>query len=174
MEREYSLWLIPNVEEYRKLADFIRELSVKYYSPCFPPHLTLVSGFDLPLENVLEKTSKLAQILSPVEVIARTIMSFNEYYRCLFVKAEETPGLLEANRIAMNMLGLCPEKKYFPHLSLMYGQFSERTKGVIASETGNRFDMKFLSDNLAVYDTANGPRNWKMIEEFKLNGEKNE
>lgn len=165
---EYSIWLTPNNPIYQELSNIINRLADKYNCLKFPPHLTLIGPLTENKENVFLKTIELASKLKPLEVSLNGIKHFNEFYRCLFIKAIETPKLIEANKKAQEIF-----KKgydYFPHLSLMYREentFPSEIKEKIISEV-KHIPKKFTVDSLDLYYTGHDLDSWYKIERFRL------
>ena len=120
----YSLWLVPDVESdvYHALARCIAEIARRKQTSVFVPHVTLVGGISGD-QNVWEKTQTLAALLSPYKLRLGDIGSHGMYFRMLFSKIELTQTLLRVNAFAQYFFSVYGER-YFPHLSLAYGNFS--------------------------------------------------
>jgi len=132
----YSIWLMPTEDIYNRLNSFISQLSKKYNTPNFEPHVTLIGEVLGSEEEILSKTSQLASVVRPYKIELGKIEYFNAYFRCLFLRAKQTVEVMNANLKARKLFGRQNELKYMPHLSLMYGNFSSQTKERIIAEIG--------------------------------------
>ncbi|MCK5282803.1 MAG: hypothetical protein KAK00_05320 [Nanoarchaeota archaeon] len=169
MERGYSLWYIPDGDNYIKLRSIIDRLGEKYSSPKFEPHITLISHILSTEKEAIRKSSELALKLSAVEINLAKIDYLNAYFKCLFVRFQEDDELIEANLIAGELFNRKQDQQYMPHLSLMYGTFSEKIKQEIVNGLGNELNIRFKADRLFLYDTKEiNPDNWRKIKEFTL------
>lgn len=93
----YSLWFMPTGSVYDRLVKIISQLSKKYSSPNFEPHVTLLAPIDEPGEEITSKTSQLVSLIQPYEIKLTTVDYLDEYFRCLFIRAEETKDVMGAN-----------------------------------------------------------------------------
>lgn len=121
----YSLWLVPerDTETYVFLSQLIHNIAARYRTPVFDPHVTLLGGRDGTEQDMREKARLLAGELSPFEIQLGEVDSSGIYFQILFSKIEQTCAVLNANVVAQKVFGV-DKGKYFPHLSLAYGDFS--------------------------------------------------
>ena len=166
----YSIWLIPTGETYQKLAKIISALSEKYSTPNFEPHVTLIGGGDLigTEEEAVSKTLKLTEALKPFEIKLAKADYFNEYFKCLFIRAEKTKEVIEANDIARKHLNLKPIPDYMPHLSLMYGDINSEIKEKILADLEREFNLSFEVKSIHLFSTTGEVKDWYKIKEFPL------
>lgn len=165
---EYSIWLTPNEPANQQLSDVINSLANKYNCLKFSPHLTLIGKLFENEKDAYVKTLKLSFELKPFEVSLNGIKYFNEFYRCLFIKAIETPELIEANKKAQEIFK--KEYEYFPHLSLMYKEETSvpvELKKKIIKEFKN-LPSKFIVNSLELYYTGHDLDSWYKVERFRL------
>lgn len=165
---EYSIWLIPTGEVYHKLSEIISQLSKKYSTLNFEPHVTLIGNLIGPGENLISKTSKLATQLKSFEINLKKADYFDEYFRCLFIRAEKSKEVIEANNIAREVFNLKPDPEYMPHLSLMYGDFDSETKERILADLGKEFDLSFEIKSIHLFSTTGEVKDWHRIKEYLL------
>ncbi len=166
----YSIWLIPAGDVHQKLAEIIYNLSKEHSTPNSEPHVTLIGEGELvgTEEEVLSKTSKLAEILKPLEIKLKKADYFDEYFKCLFIRAEKTKEIMEANNVARKHLNLRPNPDYMPHLSLMYGDINPETKEEILANLRMNFDISFEVKSIHLFSTDGEVKDWHKIKEFPL------
>lgn len=164
----YSIWLIPTGEVYWKLAEIISQLSKKYSTPNFEPHLTLIGDLLGSEGEIISKTSKLADLFKSFEIKLKRADYFDEYFKCLFIRAEKSKEIIEANNITREIFNLNPDPEYMPHLSLMYGNLSPETKEEILADLGKEFDISFEVKSVHLFSTTGEVKNWHKVKEFPL------
>jgi len=164
----YSIWLMPEGEIYSRLENLISKLSKKYKTPKFKPHLTLIGEIQDSKEDIMHKTSNLARAISPYDIILSGVSYLDEYFRSLFIKAKQTDELLKSNLVARSMFNRENDQKYIPHLSLMYGNLTSKTKETIIFEIGREFNFTFRVKSIHLYSTNGQVNDWFKIKEFPV------
>lgn len=168
MQNTYSLWLIPTGEVYNKFTGIISQLSEKYHSPNFEPHVTLIGAVTGTEEELLIKTAQLANLIKSFKIKLDKVDYFAERHKALLIRVEKTDELIEANKIATETFNLPQDSKYMPHSSLLYGDFSPETKEEIIKNLGKEFSDEFEAKSVCLYFTTGDEdeENWHKIKEF--------
>lgn len=169
-ETRYALWLKPVGETYDSLFALITKLAKSHGAPVFEPHLTLLGGIKAEdKDELLRLTHLLATRVEPFEVCFKETRYMDEYYRCLFLRAEPTDGLIRANIEAkLVMAELIEQQEFYPHLSLLYGEFFPMVKEAIIADIGNSMEICFTADKVQLVRVTGGPSEWKPLGEFKF------
>lgn len=165
----YSIWLIPEGEVCQNLAKIIFQLSKKYSTPLFEPHVTLIGSIRSPEEEVILKTSQLATFIPPYKIQLTNWGYFDEYTRCLFLKVRESEEVMKANLKAREIFNRRNDPSYFPHLSLIYGNLSRQIKKEIIGQVGGDFKVSFSVKSLHLFSTKGEVKAWHRVKEFALN-----
>ncbi len=163
---EYSLWLVPTEDVRKRLRKIINQLSDKYSSPRFEPHVTLIvkTGNE---EEIILKTSQIIKQIDPFEIKLGSVDYLNEYFKCLFIRAKKNKELINSNKKAQKNFGA--NTGYIPQLSLMYGNFPEEIKKEIIKNTGKNFNIKFrVASILVMCTTSRNVGEWYKVKEFEL------
>ena len=166
--KKYSLWLMPIGEDYNKLHNIILQLSKKHNAPAFEPHVTLIGTLEGDEAGILEKTEKLAAVISQYKIELAKVEYLNQYFRCLFIKVNETSDVMNASIKANEIFNVKDDRKYMPHLSLMYGDFPPEQKEEIIKEIGQEFQSSFEISSIHLFSTAGNPEKWNRVKEFQL------
>ena len=164
----YSIWLIPSGDVYQKLAEIISQLSDKYSAPNFEPHVTLIGDLLGAKEEIISKTTKLAGSLKPFEIKLKRVDYLDEYFKCLFVRAEKTKELIQANNLAKEIFNRKFDPEFMPHLSLLYGDFIPEIKEKILGDLGREFNIDFEVKSIHLFSTTGEVKDWHRIKEFPL------
>ena len=170
-QSKYSLWLMPEGETYKTLQELIKRLAKGHGAPVFEPHLTLLGGITSDdEEDVLRRTHILgSRVESPFDVTLGDVWYKDEFYRSLFIKAEPTGALVGANVDAkLAMAEICKPDEFYPHLSLMYGDFFPMIKEAIIADIGAKFDITFRVSSIKLMRTDGGPSDWKGVGVIRL------
>jgi 2'-5' RNA ligase len=174
-EKTYSLWLTPSGGIYKRLVNLISDLSEKYSAPNFKPHISLLGPLVGTEKELIAKASQLAAAVKPYEIKFTKLDYLDEYFRCLFVRAEETEAVMSANTKAReifsgNITNINLGVRYMPHLSLLYGNFFSQIKQNIIEEIGKEFNASFKVESICLFLTdLNEINNWHKVAEFPLN-----
>lgn len=168
MAKRYSLWMMPSGDIYNRLAKTISQLNREYSTPNFEPHVTLIGRVVGSEEYILPKTSQLATLIRPYEIRLTAVDYLDEYFRCLFIRVEETEHVMDANLKARGIFNRQQDPKYMPHLSLMYGNFTPRIKEKIIAGIGREFNMKFEARSIHIFSTNGEPKDWYRVKELPL------
>ncbi|MBI2543161.1 MAG: 2'-5' RNA ligase family protein [Candidatus Aenigmarchaeota archaeon] len=168
MAKGYSIWMMPTGDVYRKLSGIISELSSKYSAPKFEPHVTLLGELLESEDVVLSKTEQLSKTIKPFSIKLALVDYLDQYFRCLFLRAEETNYLTDANNNARELFNRQQDPKFMPHLSLMYGDFPTRLKDEIIRQLGKEFNVIFDVKSIHLVSTNNETKEWHRVKEFVL------
>ncbi len=164
----YSIWLKPAGEVRAGLAGIISRLSREYSTPLFEPHVTLIGGLTGQEEELIAQTRQLAGQLRPFVVQLGEVGRLDEFYRCLFIRVQETEPVMKANAQARKVFQRESDDKYMPHLSLLYGNLPPAVKEEIMAQIGRRFRRSFPVDRIHLVSTQGEPKDWYHLGEFAL------
>jgi len=163
----YSLWLMPEGDEYKRLAGIISDLSKRYHTPEFEPHVTLLGEVEKnEEEGMVYATSSLSHLIKPFEIRLDGLDYGGENFKSLFVKVKADKHIINAYLLARKIFKP-GDKKYMPHLSLLYGNLSPRERKAIIGKIGN-FDLSFEADKIHLFSTKGEPKKWYKVNEFEL------
>ncbi len=167
-KHSYSIWLMPSGRINKKFSKIILELSKKHKSPKFMPHVTLIGGFTGDKKQMLLKAQILANLIKPFDIKLTETAHLNEFYRSLFVYVKKTPELMKTYNLARKLFDF-PKKKYMPHLSLIYGNFSKETKErIIIKEIGEDFNVTFRVKHICLGFNNEVKKQWPVVKRFSL------
>jgi len=99
---EYSLWIVPSSDVKQRFSGMIDDLAGRYEAPKFEPHMTLLGDLKGNEEGLLNKAYEIAGAISPFRIRMTEIDYLDAYFRCLFIRAEETGPLQHALRRERN------------------------------------------------------------------------
>jgi 2'-5' RNA ligase len=170
MMMSYSIWLMPSGKINDELSEMIAQLSHQFATPLFPPHVTLIGNLNGSETELSLQTQQLAARMASFWVKLTAVDTLDEYFRCLFLRVEETLPLLDANQQARKIFQREQDAKFLPHLSLMYGNFDYETKTKIIASIGREFNQLFSVSQLHLFSTTGEPKVWYRVQNFVLQG----
>lgn len=168
----FTIWIKPTGEILERLLRIVQQMSKKFGTAEFTPHVTIVGDIEKPLDEVSSKTMKLASLLKPfqIELTGKIVCEENDWTRTMIVLAKQTPELMQAYQKAVEVFGIKDRGFYRPHLSLMY---SEDIPKSVRSAVAQALEAQQLTATLNVTDlslinTAGGISDWKKIMDLNL------
>ncbi|MGM0546234.1 MAG: 2'-5' RNA ligase family protein [Bacteroidota bacterium] len=161
----YSLWLEPTGDIVYKLQERIKQLSQKFNTPLFSPHVTLLGGLTASQTELVPLIETLASSVAPFEVKLTKAGYLNTFYQALFIHVEQSQDLKKLHGKACRIID-CPDEyknHYMPHLSLLYGELTQKEKERILNNIGREFHLRFTAKKLVLIQTDDKPNKWKKI-----------
>lgn len=164
----FSLWLMPSGRVRDRLARVIAELSARYTTPAFEPHITLLSGLGAPQAGLIEKCASLSRLLEAFDIRLATVEALDEYFRSLFVRVEPAAVLEAANARAGEVFRVKESRSFLPHLSLLYGDLPAQEKRKLIAELGPLSGLTFRAGRFHLVSTEGEPAAWRHIRAYPL------
>lgn len=167
--KTYSLWFRPFGDVGFELKEQIKELSKRYKTPSFQPHVTLLTGLDEHETELIQLTETLAHSLNPFTIFLEKGDIDDQYFHSLYIKIRKTEPLMAAHRIARELFDVDEHDGYSPHLSLLYGNQTNKEKNALLNIMGRSFNMQFDVHSVLLIKTGDDVNNWEKIHnaEFK-------
>jgi 2'-5' RNA ligase len=165
-----AVWIPPTGAGLQIIEDLIRKVQKHSYAPSPRPHLTLLKGIERTRDSAELKLKKLAQNLRPFDMRLGAIDWRQEYFRALFVTVESNADLTDANRAAHTIFEMNPPEPFEPHISLVYGDFSDERRRQLVRESGKVPDVTFTADRVQLVTAARGIplAEWRVLAEYSL------
>lgn len=180
---QFSLWATPAPDSplRTRLASVISELSAKYGTPPFDPHVTVLGGFGEPQrlseEEVFSRSRALCKALKPYTCRVKELSAGSAYFQCVYLLMEKTDEVMQPYTQACAAFG-AGSKDYMPHLSLIYGnlateQKEEAKQFVTAGSNDLLRDTEFMVSSLQLWRTEGGDKlmtTWEKLADIPLEG----
>jgi 2'-5' RNA ligase len=143
----HSIWLLPKTEDETLLAEVVAELSRRFDTPLFAPHLTVKADTDLPLAAL---ETAIAEAAGEVAIFAETVSAIETsqaYFRSFYARFAVGAPLARLKQ----RLDAQAAEPFIPHVSLLYGPVAPEPKAAAAAEIGRRLKGRAISfDRLCV------------------------
>ncbi|MBU0974575.1 2'-5' RNA ligase family protein [Patescibacteria group bacterium] len=169
--KRYAVWYEPVGDVYTELKNIIIDLSKKYNSPVFEPHITLLpGGSSLNKEIVVEKLTKVVNEVKPFVTTFRQLNHSDEFFKSVHIELEENDALMEfAGNIQHEINGEIA-KNFVPHLSILYGKFLKEEREKIIKLIGENYNKSFILNKVDVieYEFNQPPETWKKVSSIEV------
>jgi 2'-5' RNA ligase len=167
-----AVWIRPTGDALDRITKVVRLAHKRGGGPQVQPHVTLLSGMETTMASAELKLKHLALRLKPFKIQLGKIESRQDYFRCLYAKAELSEELAEARRVAYAEFEMNPPPPFEPHLSLLYGNIDETLKQELAAEAGGSLDVSFDVTAVHLVNAYQGvpATSWHTLAERPLGG----
>lgn len=163
MATTYHLWLAPTGKTYHALRETITNLSKAHHAPAFEPHVTLLGSLQGTEEDISVRSLQLGASLPPFDIQLTEPAYGDQYFQCVFLKAQKNPALMNAHELASKLFAKDPVP-YMPHLSLLYGHYSIELKDNITSALSQDLCLNFTVDTFdLIRARSEDPKDWTSI-----------
>jgi 2'-5' RNA ligase len=160
----YSIWLLPEPESAKMLAECINNLAAELKTSAFEPHVTLVSG----IEDADEKALSQLASVELFTVNVKAPRSGDGFFQSLFLPLIKNKEMLAARRIAKKAFGMSSSIKYEPHLTLVYGNLPEEDKLAAAKKFYTAPIAQITFTSLSLVKTTGTSDEFKTIKVIPL------
>ena len=168
--RGVSLWLVPVDDAKAALSRLIAEVAARLGTPVFAPHVTLVAGVTRSADDVVRRAGELAMALEPLSLPLRAPVNGDDAFRSVFLPVGETLKLLATHALARSALRVADERKYEPHLSLVYGTVPAAQKDALLYELLPLVPSRVEFAALEVVRTEGPVADWRTLAVFPFGG----
>ena len=158
----FSLWLMPAAAVRVELTAVILDLSTRYRTPAFEPHITLAGDIP-PSGDMIAKAHALARRLTACPVELSPAAWGTSYFHAVFLPLVHDAWIQEAHGVASDMFGVSRHRTYAPHLSLLYGNLDRATKSEIVAELTPMPLPSFVVMELRLQKTIGRPEAWTPV-----------
>jgi 2'-5' RNA ligase len=162
------VWLTPEGPEAQAVGAIVSELSCRFGTPPFSPHVTLMGGLALHPEAVVSRCRELARGLHPFSLRFLGVQRGADYFRTLYVLASPDLPILDARQRAESLFAAHPKESFMPHLSLLYGALPAETARLLADEVASSAPATLLLQTLEVVSTEGPVSDWRSLARLSL------
>ena len=163
----HSLWFKPTGRTFDVLTEVVERFARESGATPFDPHVTLLGNLEGTEDEILRRSEALARQLRRFEIELTEPASGQEHFQCVFMRVRETAPVMDANSQARQAFNQAPGK-YMPHLSLVYGSFSDARKREIIARLPH---LRLSFDAAAVCvirADSDDPKDWHEVGAFPI------
>lgn len=145
----------------------VTDLSTRYHTPNFIPHITLLGSITGQEKDLLAKLHHIAQTLKTFRVSFTDIGAEQFFFRSLYLKVNPYPKLLQANQKCQETFGT--NIPFMPHLSLLYSNLTNKQKEPIIHQLRSRHWPNFIVNSLHFYKCDGEVKDWILVDKIPFN-----
>lgn len=163
----HSIWLMPNDADSVLLSGIVSDLSQRFGTPEFKPHLTVTGDSDRPLA---ELTAAIAQAAAKVACFAEAVSGIETseaFFRSFYARFAIAPPLAALKQRLDGQAG----EPFMPHVSLLYGAVEAGPKAEAAAEVAKRLTGRPIRFNRLCIVTSGQDvpiDQWRIVETATL------
>ncbi len=167
---KHSLWIVPEGEVKTTLETMVNEFASETGSATFIPHMTLIGDLIATEADAIAVSKAIAEKSQPLDIRLVSAETMDEFYRCVFVKAEANEALAGLYATTHEVFPAASGEHFIkmPHLSVLYGQYDEATKQGYADRAQQQLPLSWAATKLTLLYTEGQPENWKTVAEFPI------
>ncbi len=165
----HSIWLLAEPADDASLTGLVRELSGRFGSPFFAPHLTLRGDTEQPLAELESAVETAARLVEPFAESVACVEGSDAFFRSFYARFAICPPLAALKR-ALDPQGL---DSFMPHVSLLYGPVEAAAKARAIGETDKRLAGRPIHfDRIAVVTSGQDVpiADWRVVSSVRLGG----
>lgn len=162
------MWLLLSSSCSAGLRERIEQLSDRFGTPRFEPHITILSGLLGNEKMMARRAAEVANRLQTGKVLLEEIGYRQDYFRCLFVRVEKSGFITTAHAVTKKIFGVESARVYMPHVSLMYGDLPVPRKKTLIAELGSDLNLCCMVERIRLVSTRGRPDEWYPAAEFVL------
>lgn len=162
----YSVWGVFENKNKLFLKNLQKKLRTDFNGPKFPLHITLSSNFKINNKNIFNKMRLISKESRKFYIETNNFGYKKKFFQSIFVKVRTNNKLILQKKIIDKYLN-AKKKKYFPHISLYYGNLPEiKKKKIIANLKKFRVRIKIKEIYLVKNDEKK--LRWQIIRKYKI------
>jgi hypothetical protein len=159
----HSIWLMPNAADGALLSGIVTELSRRFGTPLFTPHLTVKGDTDMPQPALAAAIADAAGQVAAFSEIVEGIETSETFFRSFYARFAVSSPLAALKR----QLDSQASEPFMPHVSLLYGPVAAGPKAAAAAEIETRLNGRSIRfDRLCVVTSGQDIPidQWRIVE----------
>lgn len=132
--RIHTLWLMASPADESMLTALVGELSRRFDTPLFVPHLTLLGDSTLPVATLENAAAAAADKVAVFSEQVAAIEGSETFFRSFYARLAVSPAFVSLKQ-ALDPGGL---EGFMPHVSLLYGAVEPVAKAAAMAEVAAR------------------------------------
>lgn len=130
----HSIWLMPAAPDATLLAGIVSDLSGRFGTPPFTPHLTIAGDTDRPVTALAAAIEQAAEEVAAFSETVIGIETSETFFRSFYARFAVSQALAALKQ----KLDPQASEPFMPHVSLMYGPVDAAPKAQAAAEIASR------------------------------------
>ena len=162
----FAIWLTFQKNDEDFLQQIINDLSKKYNSISFKPHITGYGLITMELDKISIICKNISSRFQPFSVEFLNILYSNDLWKTLFVNLKTSIIINEIHNNLKNEFQKIETDVLDPHISLIYKNMPSNYKKEIIKNL--KLKKQFKINSISILNYSNKIENWKIVEKFIL------
>ena len=162
----FAIWLTFQKNDEDFLQQIINDLSKKYNSISFKPHITGYGLINMELDKILIISKNISTRFQPFNVEFLNILYSNDLWKALFVDLKTNTIVNKIHNNFENEFKKIERCEFDPHISLIYKNMSSNDKKEIIKNL--KLKKQFKINSISILSYSNKIENLKIVEKFIL------
>ena len=162
----FAIWLTFQKDDEDFLQDIIYELSKKYNSVSFKPHITAYGLVDIELDEISKICKNISTRFEPFNVEFLNISYSDDLWKTLFVNLKTSMIMNDIHNNLKNKFQKIEKYVFEPHSSLIYKNMPNKDKKEISKNL--KLKKQFRIDSISILHYSDKIENWKIVRKFIL------
>ena len=162
----YAIWFVFEKNDTEYFSNIIKELSIKYNSQAFAPHITAYGLVDVDLD-MLDKIVTDSIKGEKSFIIEKNNISYSDiFWKTLFVEFQQNIQLDRINKKLTKSLESFSKYEFKPHVSLIYKKMNQDEQKKIADSL--RVKENFKVTGMWIQQFHEDMDKWKIVHKYDL------
>ncbi|OGT21942.1 MAG: hypothetical protein A3C55_02470 [Gammaproteobacteria bacterium RIFCSPHIGHO2_02_FULL_42_13] len=165
----FALWLKPHPVYYDYLSHIMLELSHRFHSPVFEPHLTLFYGAIRNRDALQALFDQQLNNFSPIVLEVEGVKATEAYFKTLFINFKENAFLNKLFAFVNRSVDSEANYQLLPHLSLLYADMPLAEKMHLSKQIKIALsEIQFDQLELVKIPELHHVKNWRGVKTWKF------
>lgn len=120
MNNLFSVWLVPREKEEKELSKIVKNLTQKYNSPIFIPHLTLLGNVMTSFDDLKLAVDEVFEDKKAFTIRKTKLNQSEQFFKTVFIEFELDDNLKKLFKLLSSRTDNKSLKSFKPHISLIY------------------------------------------------------
>lgn len=171
MKQLLSVWLVPKDKDRNYLQNIIQNLAKENSSPSFTPHLTLIPGTNMKLNDLIKIIDKVFEKTNTFKIQKTKVSQSELFFKTVFIEFELNENLKTLFNNLTEKIDKRSIEDFKPHISLIYKKMPENEKINIINNLSVKND--FVIDKVVINAPGIGQNDFLDISSWRNVYEKN-
>jgi len=162
----YAIWFVFEKNDTEYFANIIKELSVKYNSQSFKPHITAYGLVEIDLNELDKIVTNCIQGEKQFVIEKSNVSYSNVFWKTLFVEFKPNEQLMRISRKLTESLESHSKYEFIPHVSLIYKKMNPEEQKELANSIVIKEHFKITG--MVIQQFHENIEKWKVVRKYEL------
>ena len=160
----YATWFVFSEDDTKYLSNLIQELSKKYHSQIFKPHITAYGLVDISLEK-LDKIVSDSVVGQKQISLKKSKLDYSDvFWKTLFVEFLPDESLNRINNELTKSLESFAKYEFIPHASLIYQKMNQDEQKRLANTLDIQENFEIIG--MCIQEFSEDITKWKIVRQY--------